>query len=59
MDIAEFTVDELAAQHGTRLPARHLMVGLTVSATISVELTGLPALPGAPPPPPLPGATVG
>jgi hypothetical protein len=62
MDIAEFTLDELSEEHGTRLPARHLMQTLSVSVTITVGVSGLPGapgLPGLPPAPALPGVTVG
>ncbi len=47
-DIAEFTMDELSEQQGTRLPARHLMQTLTLTVSVSIGLTGLPALPGVP-----------
>ena len=53
-DMAEFTMDELSEQHGTRLPARHLMQTLTVTVTLSVGVSGLPGLPGLPGVPSLP-----
>ena len=49
MDIAEFTMDELSQQEGTRLPARHLMQTLTVTVSVSIGVTGLPGVPGLPP----------
>jgi hypothetical protein len=48
MDMTEFTMDELSEQHGTRLPARHLMQTLTLTVTVSVGIGGLPGLPGVP-----------
>ncbi len=51
-DMAEFTMDELSEQHGTRLPARHLMQ--TVTLTVTVSVSGLPGAPGLPPLPSLP-----
>lgn len=53
-DMAEFTMDELSEQHGTRLPARHLMQTVTLTVTVSVGVSGLPGAPGLPPLPSLP-----
>jgi hypothetical protein len=47
-DMAEFTMDELSEQRGTRLPARHLMQTVTLTVTVSVGVSGLPAVPGLP-----------
>ncbi len=47
-DMAEFTMDELSEQHGTRLPARHLMQTFTVTLTVTIGVTGLPAVPQVP-----------
>ncbi len=49
-DIAQFTMDELSEQHGTRLPARHLMQTLTLTVTVSIGVTGLPTVPTVPVP---------
>ncbi len=46
--IDEFTLDDLAAQEGTLLPARHLMQTLTVSVTVSLSVSGLPTAPALP-----------
>ncbi len=43
-DMAEFTLDELSEQHGTRLPARHLMQTVGVTITVTIGVTGLPGL---------------
>ncbi len=48
-EMAEFTMDELSEQHGTRLPARHLMQTLTITVTLTVGVSGLPAPPALPP----------
>lgn len=47
-DIAEFTMDELSEQHGTRLPARNLMQTLTLTVSVSIGVSGLPGVPGVP-----------
>lgn len=46
--MAEFTMDELSEQHGTRLPARHLMQTLTITVTVTIGVTGLPQAPQLP-----------
>jgi hypothetical protein len=57
-DMAEFTVDELSEQRGTRLPARHLMQTLTLTVTVSVGVSGLPGVPALPGVPDVPSLTV-
>ena len=47
-DIAEFTMDELSEQNGTRLPARNLMQTLTLTVSVSIGVSGLPGVPGVP-----------
>ena len=53
-DMAEFTMDELSEQQGTRLPARHLMQTVSVTVTVSVGVSGLPGAPTLPPLPTVP-----
>jgi hypothetical protein len=53
-EIAEFTMDELSEQEGTRLPARHLMQTFTLTVSVSIGVSGLPAVPGVPGVPTLP-----
>lgn len=57
-NMAEFTMDELSEQCGTRLPARHLMQTLTLTVTVSVGVGGLPGVPGVPGLPNVPSLTV-